>query len=59
MRLHLDEQLAVLPMPPPGGSGEGKERFNVAGEVLMQAAVGWREEVRVLDCLENLWMDLI
>ena len=46
-------------MPPPGGSGEGKERFNVAGEVLMQAAVGWREEVRVLDCLENLWMDLI
>ena len=46
-------------MPPPGGSGEGKGRFDVAGKVLMQAAMGWREEVRVLDCLENLWMDLL
>jgi len=46
-------------MPPGGGSREGKGRFDAAGEVLMQAAIGWEEEVRVLDCLENLLMDLL
>jgi len=43
-------------MPPGGGSGEGKGGFDAAGKVLMQAAMGWGEEVRVLDCL---WMGLL
>lgn len=28
-------------MPPGGGSGEGKGGFDAAGEVSMQAAMGW------------------
>ena len=27
-----------------GGSGEGKGRFDAAGEVLTQAAMGWGEK---------------
>jgi len=39
----LDEQSAVggPPHAAGGGSGEGKGGFDAAGEVLMQAAMGW------------------